>query len=323
MKQLEIYSITNNTELIFAQTTLKNLLKQYSSADPEFLKLAVMELGTNILKHATHGSLIFFLLNGNLGICSLDNGPGIENLSFALEKGTSSLSNSLGLGLYSLRANDLYTLEVVTFTKEDKLKFTGSAITLTQKVSYPSESLFYSIPLYNTQFNGDFCVSKGRHTFMGDVSGHGKNAAQSAEQIQNFFLERPVSCVTMNEFFEDLHQFINSNSLRSVVGCIIEKTNKQWGVCGIGNLVMLTCKDEKFHYHHFPNGIIGEVRRHASKFSIERTHSTKLVVVSDGVDLHRGLSVLNKCIEISMCATALAVLHFAGVHDDRSIYISI
>lgn len=70
---------------------------------------AASELATNILRYAHKGEIIVSIIknlnSGYIGIELLasDRGPGIENIELAMQEQYSSLSNSLGLGLPSVK----------------------------------------------------------------------------------------------------------------------------------------------------------------------------------------------------------------------------
>src|SRR5438045_1659234 len=81
------------------------------------IAIAVTELATNILKHAGSGTILCECVgqNGNSGlrVLALDKGPGIPDLSRALEDGYST-SGTAGNGLGAVRRLstqfDVYTL---------------------------------------------------------------------------------------------------------------------------------------------------------------------------------------------------------------------
>jgi serine/threonine-protein kinase RsbT len=73
----------------------------FSSADQTLIATAVSEVARNILRYAQRGEIIVRLVqNGKRGIMIIahDEGPGIPDLTLALQDGYST-SNSLGLGL--------------------------------------------------------------------------------------------------------------------------------------------------------------------------------------------------------------------------------
>ena len=84
--------------------------------DAGAVAIAVTELGTNIMKHGKSGRMVFEAVgNGTKGlrILALDKGPGIQNITTALEDGYST-SGTSGNGLGAVRRLsthfDIYSL---------------------------------------------------------------------------------------------------------------------------------------------------------------------------------------------------------------------
>jgi serine/threonine-protein kinase RsbT len=89
----------------------------FESTDEFIIASAASELATNILRFAGSGELdisIIRNLKGNLGIelFASDSGPGIRDIEKAMQDQYSTLKNSLGLGLPSVkRIMDEFTIE--------------------------------------------------------------------------------------------------------------------------------------------------------------------------------------------------------------------
>ncbi len=308
MKLLKKYKISANSDLIFARTDLKNFFKNEKFLHKDFFLLAVMELGTNILKYAEKGELWFLECCDSFALAALDNGKGIRDVEWALKRGTST-GGSLGLGLYQLSKNESFVLEIFTSEKNPQ----GTVVLLRPK---KENSVCYLIDNYlDLPYGGDFVFSKGKYLVVGDVSGHGRVAHKSAEKIKEFFLNRVFSCLLIDEILKELHYFLMSNNLRSVVISVIEVTKKGLNVCGVGNLNMFLKKGNEIEFLTFQDGVVGEVFSKSSKFSFKEYDY--FFITSDGISEKIMYNILNK--SKYFYVSVVAGLFFAGVKDDKTI----
>src|SRR5689334_20174761 len=89
----------------------------FNQTDRGKIAIAVTEMATNLVKHAQHGKLLYEPVrhNGSVGVrvLALDKGPGIRNVSEALQDGYSTYGSS-GNGLGAVRrlssVFDLYSM---------------------------------------------------------------------------------------------------------------------------------------------------------------------------------------------------------------------
>ena len=307
MKILSIYKIKNESDLVFAKQDSKRFLKKYDFY--ETYLLALMELGTNLYKHANGGEIWLIDDNNNLLIASLDKGKGIEDLSWALKKGTTSYKNSLGLGLYALSQKEGFYFEI--FSKKDF----GTAILFGKKTKKDLVTL--QLPFYNEKVTGDFIFKKNKFLFLGDVSGHGIKAYESALKIEEFFKKEVISCIIIDEIFERLHQFIKENNLRSVVLSIVENLKEKVNICGVGNIDIFY-KNFKVDYFSQEAGMIGEVFSHSSKFSFDKKNSL-ITLTTDGISA----KIVKMFLEgnFSKELVAVASIFYSEKNDDKTILI--
>ena len=322
MKHILSCKVSNQIELLYAKTCLKNLFKSHHAADKAFLELATMELGTNLLKYGGGGYLWFLLAKETLCIASVDYGRGIENINIAKQKGYSSQEEkSLGLGLFTLCAHEAYQFDIISFSEQNGDAYTGSVFVLFEKTAVLDVMCSLSFSLYDSHHNGDFFTQKGRYLFFGDVSGHGKKAALAAKEIINYFYETTFSAVAIEHYFKTLHHYLLDKSLRSFVGCIVEVTEKSWCVFGVGNIALLSNQSGKYESFSLPDGIIGETFRHISTLHFDRGSTSRLLLMSDGIDQKIALDIVQKVDTVAKESLMIAILHFAGVHDDKTITI--
>jgi len=308
MKILKKYKIATQSDLIFARTDLKNFFRDKDFLDKEFFLLALMELGTNILKYAIKGEIWLIEWGDSFALVSLDNGKGIKNLNWVLQKGTST-GNSLGLGLYQLSQNENFKLEI--FTSFEKPN--GTVVLLR-----PKEELkkFYLVDNYlDLPYGGDFVFEKGKFLIIGDVSGHGKIAYKTAQEIKKFFLNLMFSCLLIDEYLQNLNDFLIKNNLRSVVLCVIEITKNNISLCGVGNLNIFIKNDNDVKFLTFKEGVIGEAFSSTSKFNFKEFN--QIFIISDGINQKLMYNILNKTENLYL--SVIAGIYFAGVDDDKTI----
>lgn len=322
MKIVQSLHISNQIELLYAKTTFKNSCKVYHATDAHFLELAVVELGSNLLKYTDKGYLWLMLINGSLAVASLDFGAGIDDIDMAKQKGFSSLEGkSLGIGLYALSSHEHYQLDILSFMDQKGAVKHGSVILVKEKQSVAASSITLSLSLYDSHYNGDFCTHKGRYTFFGDVSGHGKKADLCAKEAMRFFYETPFSSFAIEQFFQKLHEHLIEHGYRSLVGCIVEVCEKKWSIFGVGDIAIITKQNSKVAQHPLPLGIVAESYSALSSFDIERIGGSLLLLMSDGVNPDMAMEIVKRSHSISRELLAISILHFAGLHDDRTITI--
>lgn len=308
MKIVETVKITSTTDLIYIKITLKNYLKRYKVKNLDILILGVMEIGTNILKHAKDGEIWILDEDGYLAIVGLDCGDGIKNISWAIQKGTSSLSDSLGVGLYALHTNKLYNFEIFSITKEDSSR-SGTIVGLFNK----SGDIYLNLPLY-APYSGDFYLQKEKYAFFGDIAGHGITAYKSLKTIENLFLKTSFVCSNIEPFFQTLNLALKEK--RGCVGAILYEDNEFYTICGVGNLSIFY-KNEKIKSLNLSNGVVGEVFSKTKTLKLKK--NAILIITSDGIEEKLIFEFLK--LNISTYMMAFCAVWFCGVNDDRSILI--
>ncbi|MCX8497767.1 MAG: ATP-binding protein/SpoIIE family protein phosphatase [Caulobacteraceae bacterium] len=205
------FTVRDYTDLRIAVSNVQKLPFVASASDLErsMIGTIVSELGSNIIKYATYGTIIASMFDecGQQGveIIAKDDGPGIENLDLAL-RDSFSTGQTLGLGLPGVkRMADRFSIRstpssgtVVSAVKI--LKSTG----LTAKLTLDAPRIFdgsslpiaqhceigtHSRPRVGEINSGDRVViaESDSQTLIViiDVTGHGDRAHASAKLIQS------------------------------------------------------------------------------------------------------------------------------------------
>lgn len=102
-------SEAHDNELVIYQVRAMAVKAGFQQTDEFMVATASSELATNILRYAGKGEIVVSIIkDAERGIAGIeldakDTGPGIGDVEQAMREQYSSLSNSLGLGLPSIR----------------------------------------------------------------------------------------------------------------------------------------------------------------------------------------------------------------------------
>jgi len=100
--------IDSDEDIVLARERARALAGKlgFSATDRVLIAAAISELARNILKYAERGEIRMGPIHNHttrgIGVVARDEGPGIENVEFALKDGFST-SGGLGLGLPGVR----------------------------------------------------------------------------------------------------------------------------------------------------------------------------------------------------------------------------
>ena len=116
-KTIKLMYDNDNWQVIYSALQMAKKA-DFSSTEEAMIATAASELATNILRYAGSGEIMIRVIQnqdcGGLGIelRAYDSGPGIPDIEMAMKEQYSSLSNSLGLGLPSVkRITDEFIVE--------------------------------------------------------------------------------------------------------------------------------------------------------------------------------------------------------------------
>lgn len=319
MTIIERFKIQSNSDIIYAKTTLSNILKDKEKLDKNFLIFSLMELSTNLIKHANKGEIWILDYKNELLLCALDYGNGIENIDWSMRNGTTCMDNSLGLGLFQMNNNANYEIEICSLAHREM----HGTVVLLKPILFNPDIVSLEIPHATEEISGDMFVKKGRFLLLCDGSGHGKKAHKSAELAKSLFYNHPFSCLLVDEFFLNMDKELKEKNMRGLALSIFEISKGNIQVCGIGNISFWIQHGDSYKYASQKDGILGEHYSSSDKFFFELSHNQKFITATDGIDVGKFNNLLlHMPKESSSTLIALSAIHFASVtYDDKTIVV--
>lgn len=251
------------------------------------LAIAVTELATNIVKHAGTGRIVCEQLatNGARGIrfLAIDQGPGIRNISAALEDGYSTAGTS-GNGLGAVRrlstSFDIYSVpERGTCIMADFWL---------RKKAYADKNLrlgVVSIAVRGESVCGDGWFCKSNHDrawlMVVDGLGHGVFAAAAAREA-----ERVLSETTSDSpaaIMADVHGALKKTRGAAAAITVIDQRSGTLSFAGLGNISAVLANGEKTRGLASYNGTVGHQMSKVQEFTFPWTDDSTLIMHSDGL----------------------------------------
>lgn len=257
------------------------------AGDRGAVAIAVTEMATNILKHAGTGRIVCEQLgtNGARGIrfLAIDKGPGIRNISAALEDGYSTAGTS-GNGLGAVRrlstSFDIYSApERGTCIMADFWL---------QKKAYPDQNLrlgVVSIAVRGESVCGDgwLCKSNDHRAWLMVVDGlgHGVFAAEAAREA-----ERVLSETTSDSpaaIMADVHAALKKTRGAAAAIAVIDQRSRALSFAGLGNISAVLANGENRRGLASYNGTVGHQMSKVQEFTFPWTNESTLIMHSDGL----------------------------------------
>jgi len=227
------------------------------------IDIVVAEIVSNLAKHAVGGELFVKLVESKgiqgIEIIAIDEGPGMSDVHRMMQDGTST-KNTLGHGLGSIkRLTDFF--QVYSQKGWGTIKLCRLfAKELPQARKPPlAEIRSLVVPKPGETACGDgfseIHTKDSIRLFLGDGLGHGIEAEKAVQTAIEAFKDCPED--SPMEILRYLHTA--TRKTRGLVGtvAIFNVRDRQWSICGIGNIMT------RFHgailpkTHNSYNGIIG------------------------------------------------------------------
>ena len=249
--------------------------------------IVVTELGTNLVRHAQSGQLVLrSLVIGDVAgieVVSLDRGPGIPNISEALQDGFSTGSTP-GNGLGAVRRlSD--TFEVYSQTQSG----TALLARLLSGSSQPSRTMKLGVvclPMPGEEACGDAWAvehdgADRTVVLVADGLGHGVQAAEASRQAVKLFGDN----VRHNSarIVEALHAGLRSTRGAAVAVADVRRAEGQVHFCGVGNISASVVVGGTSRSMVSQNGTAGAEARRIQEFVYPWTDESLLVMHSDGL----------------------------------------
>lgn len=293
------------------------------------IDIIVSEMVTNLVKHAGEGQVLIKLVEKEgiqgVEIISLDNGPGMNDVSRMVADGVST-TNTLGQGLGAMkRLADVFQIYsqkgwgtvILARVFENKLPY--------WKKPPVAEINAVVLPKPGEEACGDgFFFTQNKECirlFLGDGLGHGPDAAHAVQAAGKAFLA--MDSTDPVEMIRDLHRVVKKT--RGLVGTIgvFDVEARSWRICGVGNISTKVIGPSSLKNHISYNGIIGlNVPNTLNAQQIPYEKGQQVILCSDGIktkwDVVRYPTIARYDLSIT---AAVLMKDFARLTDDMSVAV--
>ena len=291
------------------------------------IDIIVAEMVSNLVKHAGGGQVLVKLVNDDdqpgIEIISIDNGPGMTDVSRMMADGVST-KNTLGHGLGAMkRLSDTFqvyshrdwgTVILIRVFREEPAAYRKGAKTEIKSVVLPK-------PGETACGDGFFSVATPGHLklFLGDGLGHGPEAAKAVSAAGEAFL----TCEATDPV--EILRHINAavKKTRGLVGtaATLDLETRKWKICGVGNITTKIVTADNIKNHFSYNGIIGmNIPNTLNAQETETEKGQAIIMCSDGLksrwDISKYPAILRY--DLSIIAAAL-IKDYARLTDDMSV----
>jgi anti-sigma regulatory factor (Ser/Thr protein kinase) len=249
------------------------------------LALIVTELGTNLIKHAGGGQILFRTLDsacGGLEVLSIDKGPGIYDFDRAFEDGFSTAgSPGNGLGAVGRLSTEHFSYSVPK----------GGTVIGTRVINRGAAADQYfeigaiCCPVKGEEECGDswavFPNQRGIRAIVADGLGHGPLAAEASEVAIRIVRESPeLGLIDLIGRASDAMKATRGAALAVVD---IDRFSETVRFAGVGNISAAIVDQGKMRQMVSHNGTAGIQLRRVQEFTYPWTASALLLMHSDGL----------------------------------------
>jgi anti-sigma regulatory factor (Ser/Thr protein kinase) len=293
------------------------------------IDIIISEMVTNLVKHAGEGQVLVKLLEEEgirgMEIISIDNGPGMNDVSRMVADGVST-TKTLGHGLGAMnRLSDFFQIYsqkewgtvilVRVFEKE-----------FTYRKSQPLADIrSVVLPKPGEKACGDgfyFTETKDHlRLFLGDGLGHGPEAARAVQEAGKAFAT--IEATDPVEIIRQVHPAVKKT--RGLVGtvAVFDIRNQRWRMCGVGNISAKIISLSSLKNYMPYNGIIGlNIPNSMSVQELEHEKGQQLILCSDGIKTKWDTVRYPAIARYDLSVTAATLIKdFARLTDDMSVAI--
>ncbi|MFZ0817860.1 MAG: ATP-binding SpoIIE family protein phosphatase [Candidatus Sulfotelmatobacter sp.] len=289
--------------------------------------LAATEMATNLLKHAGSGNMLLQRVqqNGSSGLrlIAVDKGPGIADITRALEDGHSTAgTNGNGLGAIR-RVSDVF--EVYSDSAAGTLIRAEFWSDKSRATEGSLEIAAVSEPLQGEEECGDGWGSRkfaDSHVLMiVDGLGHGVLAAEAAREAEQVLARAQAD--SPQEILQDIHGALKKTRGAAVAVAKIQPEKGLLTFVGVGNISASIVSAGTSRSMASHNGTVGHLMARVQEFTCPWNPESHFIMHSDGLgsrwDLERYPGILSK--HPSLIAT---ILHrdFSRGRDDVTVLVA-
>jgi anti-sigma regulatory factor (Ser/Thr protein kinase) len=267
---------------------------ELAEADRGAVAIVATELATNLLKHARCGSILIMPIghngSGGLRITALDKGPGIGNLSEALEDGHSTVG-TMGSGLGAIRRLshnfEIYsapsgTVIVTEFWRQGKAPSDDS----------PLRYGAVTLPIPGEQVNGDgWSVRRAGNCVLFmvvDGLGHGPHAAEAAREAESIVAR--ISDFTPASILQETHDALRKTRGAAMSVSVLDLDKQLLHFAGMGNVAAYIVSPSSSRTMPSHNGTLGHQVHRIQQFTYPWNPDSILVMHSDGLNTRWNLN---------------------------------
>jgi len=297
--------------------------------------IAATEMATNLVKHAGRGHILVQRLTRpdrpGLRVIAVDKGPGIADISRALDDGQST-AGTMGSGLGAIRrlsdSFDFYSVPGSgTVVSADFWHETGDAVPMAGPHGHeePIQIGVVSEPLRGEDVCGDGwavrLLSDQAVLMVVDGLGHGVLAAEAAREAERTLAMAKNESLT--GVIHDAHLALKKTRGAAIGIAKIETEKGLLSFAGVGNISASIVASGSSRSMASHNGILGQQMERIQEFTYPWNPGNILVMHSDGLgsrwDLERYPGIWNR--HPSLIA---AVLHrdFSRGRDDVTVLVA-
>lgn len=286
--------------------------------------IAATEAANNVILHANSGELLICFSGEEgswvLDLTSIDSGPGISDISLAMEDGFSTIGTpGQGLGAMA-RLSDLSSI----YSVPDK--GTVNWCRFSQKRNAPPVPVgIVSVPVRGETLCGDgFFMQRGdRHSIyvVVDGLGHGSGAAEAADEA--LLVVRATVHASAVEILQRTHDALRKTRGAAMSLALVDHERNILTYAGVGNIGAVLSTGTVSRTLVSQNGTLGAILPRLQEYSLPIERGTLLLMFSDGLTSKTGISGYPG-IQGRHPAVIAGVLYrdFSRKRDDASILVA-
>lgn len=294
------------------------------------IDIIVAELTSNLAKHAVGGEILVKIQDSNTGsyieIISIDNGEGMSNVSRMIEDGIST-ANTMGHGLGSIKrlSDDFHIYSIPGWGTIVVCRvYLPEPAKITRKPKTEVRTIIVCKP--GEKVSGDGAALSDNkdqlRIVLGDGLGHGKDANIAVNTALSIFEQG--NDITPESLIRDMHEGVKRTRGLVATAAFYSYAQKQWQICGVGNISTGIIGNLTVKNHMTYNGIIGlNIPRSMKTHVVESEHGQVLLLCSDGIktriDIQKYPGILRH--DLSILAAAI-YKDYARRTDDMSVVLA-